>query len=50
MQDILPDGTASHVATQRPDFNALLSQGNAAQLIAGLEPKLSALFGGTITS
>jgi phospholipid transport system substrate-binding protein len=50
VQDILLDGTISRVAVQRSDFAALLSQGNATQLIASLEQKVSTLSGGAISA
>jgi phospholipid transport system substrate-binding protein len=50
VQDILLDGTISRVAVQRSDFTALLTQGNAAQLIASLEQKVSTLSGGAINA
>jgi phospholipid transport system substrate-binding protein len=50
VQDILLDGTISRVAVQRSDFSSLLSQGDATQLIASLEQKVSTLSGGAITA
>jgi phospholipid transport system substrate-binding protein len=50
VQDILLDGTISRVAVQRSDFSSLLSQGNATQLIASLEQKVSTLSGGAISA
>ena len=50
VQDILLDGTISRVAVQRSDFSALLAQGNATQLIASLEQKVSTLSGGAISA
>jgi phospholipid transport system substrate-binding protein len=50
VQDILLDGTISRVAVQRSDFTALLSQGDASQLIASLEQKVSTLSSGAISS
>jgi phospholipid transport system substrate-binding protein len=50
VQDILLDGTISRVAVQRSDFTALLSQGDASQLIAGLQQKVSTLSSGAISS
>ena len=50
VQDILLDGTISRVALQRSDFSALLAQGNATQLIASLEQKVTTLSGGAISA
>ncbi|MCB8880274.1 ABC transporter substrate-binding protein [Acidisoma cellulosilytica] len=50
IQDILLDGTISRVAVQRSDFASLLSDGNATQLIASLEQKVSTLSAGAISS
>jgi phospholipid transport system substrate-binding protein len=50
VQDILLDGTISRVAVQRSDFESLLAQGNATQLIASLEQKVSSLSAGAISS
>ncbi len=50
IQDILLDGTISRVAVQRSDFASLLSDGNASQLIASLEQKVSTLSSGAISS
>jgi phospholipid transport system substrate-binding protein len=50
VQDILLDGTISRVAVQRSDFSSLLSQGDATQLIASLEQKVSTLSGGAINA
>jgi phospholipid transport system substrate-binding protein len=50
VQDILLDGTISRVAVQRSDFTSLLSQGNATQLIASLEQKVSTLSAGAISA
>lgn len=50
VQDILLDGTISRVAVQRSDFSSLLSQGDATQLIASLEQKVSTLSGGAINT
>jgi phospholipid transport system substrate-binding protein len=50
VQDILLDGTISRVAVQRSDFSSLLSQGDARQLIASLEQKVSTLSGGAISA
>jgi phospholipid transport system substrate-binding protein len=50
VQDILLDGTISRVAVQRSDFSALLAQGDATQLIASLEQKVSTLSGGAISA
>jgi phospholipid transport system substrate-binding protein len=48
VHDILLDGTISRVALQRSDFSALLSQGDATQLIASLGQKVLTLSGGAI--
>ncbi len=50
VEDILLDGTISRVAVQRSDFSSLLSQGDATQLIASLEQKVSTLSGGAISA
>jgi phospholipid transport system substrate-binding protein len=50
IQDILLDGTISRVAVQRSDFASLLSDGNATQLIASLEQKVSTLSAGAISA
>jgi phospholipid transport system substrate-binding protein len=50
VQDILLDGTISRVAVQRSDFSSLLSQGDATQLIASLEQKVTTLSGGAISA
>jgi phospholipid transport system substrate-binding protein len=50
VEDILLDGTISRVAVQRSDFSSLLSQGDATQLIASLEQKVSTLSGGAINA
>jgi phospholipid transport system substrate-binding protein len=50
VQDILLDGTISRVAVQRSDFSSLLAQGDATQLIASLEQKVSMLSGGAINA
>jgi phospholipid transport system substrate-binding protein len=42
-QDIRLDRTISRVAVQQSDFTSLLSQGDASQLIASLEQKVSTL-------
>lgn len=50
IQDILLDGTISRVAVQRSDFASLLADGNASQLIASLEQKVSSLSAGAISA
>lgn len=50
IQDILLDGTISRVAVQRSDFASLLADGNATQLIASLEQKVSTLSAGAISA
>lgn len=46
--DVLMDGTISRVATQRSDFSAKVSAGDARGLIALLQTKVSKLSGGTM--
>jgi phospholipid transport system substrate-binding protein len=46
--DVLLDGAISRVAVQHSDFRALLQQGDATALIAGLRQKTAELAGGSL--
>ena len=46
--DVLAEGGISRVATQRSEFNAVLSSGGAPALTAALEQKVASLSGGAI--
>lgn len=47
--DVLLDGTISRVATQRSDFSANVSQGDASRLIALLKSKIATLSNGAMS-
>jgi phospholipid transport system substrate-binding protein len=46
--DVLLNGTISKVAVQASDYSALVSSGDASQLIAALQAKVAALSGGAL--
>jgi phospholipid transport system substrate-binding protein len=48
--DVLLNGTISKVAVQSSDFSALVTAGDASQLIAALKTKTAALFNGTASN
>jgi phospholipid transport system substrate-binding protein len=48
--DVLLNGTISKVAIQASDFSALVTTGDASQLIAALKTKIATLSGGAITN
>jgi phospholipid transport system substrate-binding protein len=48
--DVLLDGTVSQVAVHSSDFSALVSAGDASQLIAALKTKVAALENGTASN
>jgi phospholipid transport system substrate-binding protein len=48
--DVLLNGTISKVAVQSSDFSALVTSGDASQLIAALKTKTAALFNGTASN
>ncbi len=46
--DVLLNGTISKVAVQASDYSALVSSGDASQLLAALQAKVAALSGGAL--